>query len=91
MQACGLDASVSGWDQIAGCCEHGNETLGSLEGGKFLEQLSDYQLLKKDATSRCQSVKNNTYLEFLISPISLHNTYADVSVVRTVLFSFLCY
>jgi hypothetical protein len=27
---------------VAGSCEHGNETLGSTKGGKFLEHLSDY-------------------------------------------------
>jgi hypothetical protein len=31
---------------VAGSSEHGNEPLVSMEGGKFSEQLSDYQLSK---------------------------------------------
>jgi hypothetical protein len=34
---------------VAGCCEHGNEISDSIKGGEFLDQLSDYQLLKKDS------------------------------------------
>jgi hypothetical protein len=33
---CGLDASGSGNGPMAGCCEHGNETPGSIKGGEFL-------------------------------------------------------
>jgi hypothetical protein len=33
---CGLDSSDSGWRPIAGCCEHGNATSGSIKGGNFL-------------------------------------------------------
>jgi hypothetical protein len=33
---------------MAGSCEHGNATSGSIEGGEFVNQLSDYQLLNKD-------------------------------------------
>jgi len=29
--------------------EHGNVTSGSITGVEFLDQLSDYQLLKKDS------------------------------------------
>jgi len=32
-----------------GCCEHGNEALGSIKGGKFLDHLSDCQLLSNDS------------------------------------------
>jgi hypothetical protein len=31
---------------VAGSCEHINIPPGSTVGGKFLEQLNDYQLLK---------------------------------------------
>jgi hypothetical protein len=31
---------------VAGCCEHGNELSGSIKGGEFLDQISDYYLLK---------------------------------------------
>jgi len=29
-------------------CEDGNEPSGSVRGGKFLDWLSDYELVKKD-------------------------------------------
>jgi hypothetical protein len=31
--------------------EYGNETLGYIEGGEFLDQISDHQLLKKNSAS----------------------------------------
>jgi hypothetical protein len=34
---------------VADSCEHDNETSGSIVGGQFLGQLSDYQFLKKDS------------------------------------------
>jgi hypothetical protein len=34
---------------VAVCCELGNETSGSLTGGKFLYQLRKFWLLKKDS------------------------------------------
>jgi len=34
---------------MAGFCEHGNENLGFIKGGKFIEYLSDYYLLKKNS------------------------------------------
>jgi hypothetical protein len=33
---------------VTGSCENGNEPLGSMTGGGFLEKLSDYRLLRKD-------------------------------------------
>jgi hypothetical protein len=33
---------------VTGSCEHGNEPLDSIKGDKFLDQLSEYRLLKKD-------------------------------------------
>jgi len=38
---CGLDASGSGQGPVVGCCEHGNETSGSVKGGEFLDKLSN--------------------------------------------------
>jgi hypothetical protein len=44
-----MDAMKLGWEdvdwmnleeQVAGCCEHGNEPLGSVKGGEFLDYLS---------------------------------------------------
>jgi hypothetical protein len=43
---CGLGASGSGYGPATGSCEHGNEPSSSIKGGEFLDQLSDYQLLK---------------------------------------------
>jgi len=41
----GLSASGS----VADCCEHRNEPLGSMKGGGFLYQLTDYWFLKKNS------------------------------------------
>jgi len=35
----GLDSSSSGYGQMAGCCENGDETLGSKKCGKFVDYL----------------------------------------------------
>jgi hypothetical protein len=37
---------------MVGSCEYGNATSGSIKDGEFLEQLSDYQLLKKNSAPR---------------------------------------
>jgi hypothetical protein len=34
---------------VAGPCENGSEPSGSMEGGLFLDCMSDCQLLKKDS------------------------------------------
>jgi hypothetical protein len=34
---CRVDSSGSGQAPVAGCCEHGNEPLGSVKGGEFLD------------------------------------------------------
>jgi hypothetical protein len=31
--SCELDSSGSGYGAVAGCCEHDNETSGSIRGG----------------------------------------------------------
>jgi hypothetical protein len=33
----GLDRSSAGYGQVAGCCECGNEALGSIRCGEFLD------------------------------------------------------
>jgi hypothetical protein len=38
----GLDASGSGQVPVAGCYKHSNEPSGFVEGGEFLDHLSDY-------------------------------------------------
>jgi hypothetical protein len=35
---------------MAGSCEDGNEISGTVRGDKFLDQLSDYQFLKRGVT-----------------------------------------
>jgi hypothetical protein len=37
---------------VAGSCEHSYEPTGSIKRGKFLGQLRDYELLKKDSAPR---------------------------------------
>jgi hypothetical protein len=34
---CGLDASGSGQEPMAGCCEQGNEPSGSIKGREFID------------------------------------------------------
>jgi hypothetical protein len=36
---------------VAGSCEHGNEPLGSIKGGEFLDCLTGYKLLKMDSAA----------------------------------------
>lgn len=43
---------AKGKDPTDGCCKHNCETTGSLKGGKFLDRLSDCQILKKDYATR---------------------------------------
>jgi hypothetical protein len=40
---CGQDSSCSIYRSVAGSCEHGNETLGSVKCGEF-HQLNGYLL-----------------------------------------------
>jgi hypothetical protein len=35
--SCGPSSSGSGYEPVAGSCEHGNEPSGSIKGGKFLD------------------------------------------------------
>jgi hypothetical protein len=37
---------------VADLCEHDNEPWCCIKGGKFLDELSDCQLLKKDSVPR---------------------------------------
>jgi len=34
---------------VVGSCEHSSESWGAIKGEGFLDQLSDYQLVKKDS------------------------------------------
>ena len=49
MSVCGLDRAGTGQEQVAGTCECGNEPLGSLKCGEFLDQMKTGQLFKKDS------------------------------------------
>jgi hypothetical protein len=42
-----VDGSGSGWGQVEGSCEHGDEPLGSLKCWKVPEWLHNWQLLRK--------------------------------------------
>jgi hypothetical protein len=42
MERCGLDVVVVS-------CEYGNEPSDSMQGGEFIDQVSDYKLLKEDS------------------------------------------
>jgi len=47
----GLDRAGSGWGQVAGTCECGNEPSGSIQFGEFLDKLQTSWLLKKDSAA----------------------------------------
>jgi hypothetical protein len=38
---CGLYSSGSGEGPVAGCCEHGDESSGTIKCGQFIDQLSN--------------------------------------------------
>jgi hypothetical protein len=61
VERCELDSSDSGCEPVAGSSEQGNEPSDSLKGGKFLEQLRDYQLLKKNFAWWSYSVRYLVY------------------------------
>jgi hypothetical protein len=44
-----LDSSGSGQGPVATSYEHGNEPSGYIQGEEFLNQMSDYRLLRKDS------------------------------------------
>jgi hypothetical protein len=44
-----LNLSDSGHKKVAGCCEHVTEPLGSIKCREFLDQLSEYYVLKKNS------------------------------------------
>jgi len=44
----GIDISGSGYGEITGCCEHGNEPPVSIKHGKFVDYLRKCQFLKRE-------------------------------------------
>ena len=49
-------ARGSGWGQVAGICECGNELSGSIKCGEFLDQMKTGRLLKKASAPWSQKV-----------------------------------
>jgi len=45
--------------RVWGPCDHGNECSRSIQGGKFLDQLRNFKLFKKDFAPRSKVVKLN--------------------------------
>jgi len=37
IRGCALESLVSGWTQVAGCCEHGYEPSGYIKCGESLD------------------------------------------------------
>ena len=58
MWAYGLDWAGPGQGQVADACECGNEPLGSVKCGEFIDQLQTRYLLRKDSApwSKCVCV-----------------------------------
>ena len=57
----GLDWAGPGQRQVADACECGNEPLGSVKYGEFLDQLQTSQLLKKDSAPWSKLVSINVF------------------------------
>jgi hypothetical protein len=59
--AFGLESSGSGQGPVTGCCEHGNESSGSIKGG--ISCLADWLLASQEGLYSMESAKNasNTF------------------------------
>jgi hypothetical protein len=78
---------------VVGCCESGNEPVGSIKSEEFLDELSNDWLLKKDSASRklLNSLIEHTWCRIVVDTI-LHLCgkkrnqciEADVSCVKVV-------
>ena len=56
----GLDWADPGQKQVADACECGNEPLGSMKCGEFLDQLQTGQLLKEDSAPWSKKVSKES-------------------------------
>jgi hypothetical protein len=65
---------------VAGPFENGNELSGSMKGGKFLDYLSDCQLLKKGSAPWSQSVILYLTLECSSYPILFRLSIPKVTI-----------
>jgi hypothetical protein len=57
----GLGSNGSGYRRVTGSCLHVNESSGSIKDAKFLDQLSDYECLKKTILHQAGSVFRRCY------------------------------
>ena len=58
---------AGGYTELAGCCEHSREPLGSIKCKEFFDYLSNSQLLKKHSAPYSEQV-------ILVSPASTAGT-----------------
>jgi hypothetical protein len=58
MGDCGLDLCGLGNRTVEGSCDYGNAPSGSIKCGKFLDKLTNYQLLKKDSSPEVSGNRN---------------------------------
>jgi hypothetical protein len=59
-----MDTTKSGKSQVAGPCECGYEPSSFIKGKKSIDKLSNFELIKKVSTARCETVTfyTNQYL-----------------------------
>jgi hypothetical protein len=57
-----LDSSALEQSPVAGSCGHDNKSFGSIKGMKFLHQLCDYQLVKKNSAPQSDVVSTAAIL-----------------------------
>lgn len=74
---CELDLSDLGQRQVAGSCEHGDESSGYISGREFLEHLSNNKLLNV----------NSLYIQITLKPDSRYNKFLKLLNSGTKLFS----
>jgi len=57
---------------VAGACVYGNERLGPIKDGKFLDQMIDCQLFKKDSAIWSECVTNQNKIRLTTSELYRH-------------------
>jgi hypothetical protein len=60
------DSSDTQQGPVVGSCEHGNEPLSFIKGGEFIDQLSDYELFKKDSSSLLHGVSYFHVISYML-------------------------
>jgi hypothetical protein len=56
---CGLDSSVSGYRAVAGCCERGDEPMGSIRGGG--DRVAGWLLLSREGLCSMELVTSGRF------------------------------